>query len=207
MSSPHNSHGSIAIQWLNCVQLLATPWTIARQAPLPMGFPRQGYWSGLPFSSPKDLSDQGIERISCIGRWILYHWATREAPAMGTQVLLLSLFYTDKDNGTQRDWVTCPKSASHPWAKRLQSEVFQLCSPCPHPSVSLACCFKSWNVCDLPKLQSAWLIWGIFSFLMTFDNLFAKIRVTPVLNSIELKVNSFFFFFFSFLQSGFHPWI
>ena len=39
----------------------ATPWTIAHQASLPMGFPRQEYWSGLPFSSLRDLSDQGIK--------------------------------------------------------------------------------------------------------------------------------------------------
>ena len=37
---------------LSCLTL-ATPWTIARQAPLSMGFPRQKYWSGLPFSSLK----------------------------------------------------------------------------------------------------------------------------------------------------------
>ena len=39
----------------------ATPWTVAPQAPLPMGFSRQEYWSGLPFPSPGDLPDPGIE--------------------------------------------------------------------------------------------------------------------------------------------------
>ena len=39
-------------QLLSCVQLFATPWTVACQAPLSMGFPRQEYWSGLPFLSP-----------------------------------------------------------------------------------------------------------------------------------------------------------
>ena len=38
-----------------------TPWTVAHQTPLSLGFPRQEYWSGLPFSSPGDLSDLGIE--------------------------------------------------------------------------------------------------------------------------------------------------
>ena len=38
-----------------------TPWTIARQAPLPTGFPRQEYWSGLPFPSTGDLPDPGIK--------------------------------------------------------------------------------------------------------------------------------------------------
>ena len=41
-----------------------TPWTIARQAPLSMGFPRQEYWSGLPFPSPGDLPDAGIGPVS-----------------------------------------------------------------------------------------------------------------------------------------------
>ena len=43
----------------------ATPWTLAHQAPLSMGFPRQEYWSGLLFPSPGDLSDPGIEPASC----------------------------------------------------------------------------------------------------------------------------------------------
>ena len=46
------------------VQLFETPWTVAHQAPLSMGFPRQEYWSGLPFSSPGDLPDSGIKPAS-----------------------------------------------------------------------------------------------------------------------------------------------
>ena len=40
---------------------LVTPWTVAHQAPLSMGFSRQEYWSGLTFSSLGDLPDPGIE--------------------------------------------------------------------------------------------------------------------------------------------------
>ena len=43
------------------VRLFATPWTVAYQAPLFMGFSRQEYWSGLPFPPPGDLPDPGIE--------------------------------------------------------------------------------------------------------------------------------------------------
>ena len=43
------------------VRLFATPWTVAYQAPLSMGFSRQEYWSGLPFPSPGGLPDSGIE--------------------------------------------------------------------------------------------------------------------------------------------------
>ena len=42
----------------------AIPWTVPRQAPLSMGFPRQEYWSGLPFPSPRYLPDPGIEPAS-----------------------------------------------------------------------------------------------------------------------------------------------
>ena len=42
----------------------AASWTVARQAPLSMGFSRQEYWSGLPFPSPGDLPNPGIEPIS-----------------------------------------------------------------------------------------------------------------------------------------------
>ena len=41
----------------------STPWTIAHQAPLSMGFSRQEYWSGLPCPSPMDLPDPGIETL------------------------------------------------------------------------------------------------------------------------------------------------
>ena len=46
---------------LSRVRLFATPWTIAYQAPLSMGFSRKECWSGLPFYSPGDLPDPGIE--------------------------------------------------------------------------------------------------------------------------------------------------
>ena len=45
-------------------RLFVTPWTVARQAPLSMGFSRQEYWSGLPCPPPGDLPDPGIEPVS-----------------------------------------------------------------------------------------------------------------------------------------------
>ena len=53
----HSDCGSVTKLCLT----LANPWTVARQAPLSMGFLRQEYWSGLPFPSPGDLPDPGIE--------------------------------------------------------------------------------------------------------------------------------------------------
>ena len=62
------------------VQLFATLWTIAHQAPLSMGFSRQEYWSGLLYLPPGDLPNPGIKHqgssiiyVSCIGRQVLYH--------------------------------------------------------------------------------------------------------------------------------------
>ena len=46
---------------LSRVRLFATPWTVAYQASPSMGFSRQEYWSGLPFPSPGDLPNPGIE--------------------------------------------------------------------------------------------------------------------------------------------------
>ena len=48
----------------SCVQLFVIPWTLAHQAPLSMGFPRQEYWNGLPCPSPGDLPDPGIKPAS-----------------------------------------------------------------------------------------------------------------------------------------------
>ena len=48
----------------SCVQLFVTPWTVAHQAPLSMGFSRQEYWNGLPFPLPEDLPNLGVEPTS-----------------------------------------------------------------------------------------------------------------------------------------------
>ena len=61
---------------------LCNPWTVAHQALLPMEFSRQEYWSGLSFLTPGDLPDLRLRLcISCIGKQILYLWATWEALA------------------------------------------------------------------------------------------------------------------------------
>ena len=52
---------TVCAQLLNLVQLFATPWTVARQAPPPMEFSRQEHWSKLPFPSTGDLPNPGTE--------------------------------------------------------------------------------------------------------------------------------------------------
>ena len=63
---------------LSRVRLFVTPWTVAYRAPQSMGFSRQEYWSGLPFPSPGDLLDPGVEPTSLM------------SPALRVDALLLS---------------------------------------------------------------------------------------------------------------------
>ena len=51
----------LKVKSLSRVQLFVTPWTLAYQASLSMGFSRQEYWSGVPFPSPGDLPNPGIK--------------------------------------------------------------------------------------------------------------------------------------------------
>ena len=64
-----------------CVHLFVTPWIVACQAPLSMGFARQEYWSRLQLPPPPraSFSPSCPIHVSCIPRQILYHWATWEA--------------------------------------------------------------------------------------------------------------------------------
>ena len=65
---------------LSRVWFFAIPWTIAHQASLSVGFPRQEYWSGLPFPSPRDLPDPGIKPV-CPGMQVdslpPSHWGSQ----------------------------------------------------------------------------------------------------------------------------------
>ena len=70
------------------VQLSMTLWTVARQAPLSMGFSRQEHWNGLPFPSPGDLPDSGIKPKSltspALAGGFFATRATWEAPSSNT---------------------------------------------------------------------------------------------------------------------------
>ena len=72
---------------------LATPWTVAHQIPLAMGFSRQGYWSGLPFPFPGDLHHPGIKpAYLALQVDSLICWATRETSKPLAVVFLCSLY-------------------------------------------------------------------------------------------------------------------
>ena len=57
----HYTHNQYGVFVTSPVQLSGTPWTVAHQAPLSLGFSRQEYWSRLPFPPPGHLSHPGIE--------------------------------------------------------------------------------------------------------------------------------------------------
>ena len=74
-----------------------TPWTIAHQTPLSMGFSRQEFWSGLPFPSPRTLPDPGIEPMSFASL----------APTGG-------FFFTTVPSGKPLEWIVCGNCIT-PW--------------------------------------------------------------------------------------------
>ena len=74
----------VKVKSLSRVQLFVTPWTVAHQAPPPMGFSKQEYWSGLPFPSPGDLHDPGIKPRSPT---LQADALTSEPPGTGSQFL------------------------------------------------------------------------------------------------------------------------
>ena len=65
---------------LSCVRLFVTPWPVARQSSMYMGFFRQEFWRWVPFPSPGDLPNQGIKLMSPV------------SPALQADSLLLSLW-------------------------------------------------------------------------------------------------------------------
>jgi len=70
----------VAVYLLNCVRFFVTSWTVPHQAPLSMGFSRQGYWSGLPLPSPGNLPDPGIEPTSLASPALAGRFFTTEPP-------------------------------------------------------------------------------------------------------------------------------
>ena len=90
-----------AMWWSSSCPTLAMPWTAVHQAPLPMGYPREGYWSELPFSSPGDLPNPGIKPGSPalqtdslpteLPMTRFYSVATRRTPRRESELELLSI--------------------------------------------------------------------------------------------------------------------
>ena len=78
-------------------QLFASPWTIARQALLSMGFPREEHWKGLPFPPPGTLPDPGIKPKSLVSLTLAGGFFTTEPPGKGDRGQAASLLIPDVD--------------------------------------------------------------------------------------------------------------
>ena len=132
-------------------RLSATPWTVATQASLSLGFFQARILEWVAISSPGDLPDTRIfptrdqtqfSCVSCIGKQILYHWATREA-------LKGSIFYISfktKAEDLRARLIIClsflgglggEKHSSHKWKDLEMIQQFLAQQTCPH-SISLA---------------------------------------------------------------------
>ena len=68
----------------------ATPWTVALQVPLSMGFPRQEYWGALPFPPPEDLPDPGIQPGSPVSPGLADGLFTSEPPGQPEYYMTLA---------------------------------------------------------------------------------------------------------------------
>ena len=106
---------------LSRVRLLATPWSVARHAPLSMGFSRQQYWSGLPFPPPGYLSHPGFK------------------PGFPASPGLAGGFFTTESNGGSQDIAEKLNNTDHLWKN---------CTCCKYVANT---CFHLWNACFVQK--------------------------------------------------------
>ena len=88
-------------QFLHCVWLFVTLWTIVHKAPLSMGFSKQEYWSGLPFPPSGDLPDPGIESVSPMFPALAGRFFTTEPPGKSLKVSTYSQTQTHTHEHTQ----------------------------------------------------------------------------------------------------------
>ena len=102
----------LCVQSLSHVRLFATPWTVAYQAPLSMGFSRQELWSGLPFHPPGDLPDPRIEHVSPVPPALAGRFFTTELPGK-PQTFTKHFIDTDEMNEGSFPSSACLKS--HPF--------------------------------------------------------------------------------------------
>ena len=124
---------SLEVKLLSCVQLFVTPWTVVRQAPSVHGVSQAKIlvWVAISFSrgssQPRDQTC-----ISCIGRQVLYHWATREAHLPLLVTVLMAPWYPNdrllEVKGSQHVLLKQPTLL-----KQVTNQQFQACGSVAKP--------------------------------------------------------------------------
>ena len=94
----------VVVYLLSHSGLFVIPWTIAHQAPLSMGCPRQEHWNGLPSPSPGDLWTHGLNPCLLHCRQLLYRLSHREAPLMLEGTLKIVSFSEDFTHAITQIW-------------------------------------------------------------------------------------------------------
>ena len=118
-----------------------TPWTVALHALLSIGFPKQEYWSGLPFSSPGDLPNPGIKPWSPALAGILFATKPPGKPTFtgGTKKLQMTerkqgisstgnLYTSDQSRHTYREGLNGPQNLGPNWLMRVYSWMSSVCA-------------------------------------------------------------------------------
>ena len=127
---------------LSCIWLFATPWTIAHQAPLSMGFSRQEYWSGLPCPPPGDLPDP-------LHLLHLLHWQADSLPTAPPSNAA-HLFIASCIQNSLLNLQTAKTSSLCDLGSCLQPH------PCTHTSHPCYASLCTWAVQGLPR-PARWL--------------------------------------------------
>ena len=115
------------VKSLSRVWLFATPWTVAYQAPLSMGFSRQEYWSELPLPSPGESSwPRDQTQVSCIAGRCFNLWATREPGKKKTKLSGTAFCHTSIPSLPTHhfDSDCSPMCVHYYWAGHLPSLIY-----------------------------------------------------------------------------------
>ena len=137
---------------LSCILLFATPWTVAPQAPLSLGFSRQEYWSGLPFHSPwmweLDYKESWVLKNWCL--WSVVLEKILESPLDSKEIQPVHpkgnqfWIFIGKDSDAGRDWGQEEKGTTENeivgWHHWLEGHEFEQALGDGEGQGSLACC-------------------------------------------------------------------
>ena len=178
-----------------------TPWSVAHQAPLSMGFPRQEYWSGLPFPSLEDLPDPGLEPVSSelAGGFFTTEpnfpriWPRFDQSGVPTQTLIQSLWQKEAGAVDNSSNILSAEVVSGIWSLEVMWRAVGFhCFGCS----SKMC---SWTVLSYNTWLWSWLLWAFpaivwvtqypFRWLINSKAKLVALKVKEESEKVGLKLN------------------